>query len=215
MLEVNVLSSSKQDTETDIPEDVHILFADNDDKSLKNLEIQAKKLRWTGEYVSSATQIINAVNINCVNSHKRYDCVVADINYWNPDDGPRLTGITAARLIRKVRPDVPILFISEHVNSVIREEVRRIGDAEIFAKPFNIDKLFRRISQLIIWDRLTNQGLNVIEDRRHNSINRSEESRRSTDQMITVPERIQTIIQEAIIKEEEDNNERITRTRST
>lgn len=175
---------------------VNLLFADDDQGTLDLLRAKTRAMGWTGDYVRSATQIINAVNINCTNSDQEYDAIIADVNYFNSADEPRLTGITAARELRKVRPDVPIIFISGYVNSILREEARRLF-AEIVSKPFDLDKLFDKIDDMVNWHRLSRtDGYEGLE-RRIMSVNLTNHERRGTDKLLSVPIRLENAITEA------------------
>jgi len=174
----------------DVMTDVRVLFADDSQDTLDLLATMTEGLGWTGsKFVVTATQMIDAVN----QSEYVYDAIVADINYFNAEAGHRITGITAAREIRKVMPNVPIVFISAYVTSIIREEVRRVC-AEIVEKPFDIEKLFIRISQLVYWYRLSRRQDYDGPERRRSSVNHTNERRRMTDQPIAVPERIKDTI---------------------
>lgn len=181
----------------EIINDAYILFADDDDDSLGWLEQKTKSLGWTGMYVKTANGIIDAINQSIENKERPFDIIVADVNYFNQIDLPSITGITAAREVRKVRENLPILFISAYVNSIIREEVRRVG-AQILCKPVDADTLFTRIARLVYWYRRSAHTNYDGPNRRRNSVNRSGYSRRNTDQRIGVPEVLSNIMQEVV-----------------
>ena len=184
------------ETQPDVPaydvlRNISVLFADESHEVLAVFKHVMSRLGWQGTYVHNAVELIDAVNIMFAN-HQTLDAVVADINYFT---GPRLTGITAAREIRKAMPNVPIVFISAYVTSILKEEVRRVN-AEIYRKPFDTEQLFVRLSQLIYWNRLATTSDYTGEDRRRNSVNRTLESRRATDKILTTPERIRQTLME-------------------
>lgn len=141
-----------------------ILFADDDIDTLEILKYHVDVRGWDADYARSAMEIIDQVNKNCcIEGQGCYDVIVADINYLNRNDiyGPRLSGITAAREIRKVHEDVPIIFLTGYDNALIRGEVRRIN-AFITTKPvLDYDKFFLWIGQLAQWhmdNHYTNNG---------------------------------------------------------
>lgn len=182
------------ETQGDIPpgeilNNVLVLFADDDPDTIKLLEFMAGSLGWEYKSVTSASQMIDAVN----ESERSFDSIIADVNYFNEKIGPRITGITAAREIRKIMPDIPIVFISGYVNSIIREEIRRVN-AEVIEKPFDYTKLFIKITQLIYWNRLAMRQSYSGPERRFNSINHSGHMRRSTDKKIAISERVRDAI---------------------
>ena len=178
-------------TEKDVPAtdvltpDVRVLFADESKDTIATFKHITNRLDWKGTYVSSATELIEAVN-GLLASHTTLDAIVADINYFT---GPRLTGITAAREVRKAMPNVPIVFISAYVTSIIKEEVRRVK-AEIYQKPYDPQQLLMRLAQMIYSNRLATANSYTGENRRRNSVNRTINARRVTDTIISVPERI-------------------------
>ena len=176
---------------------VNVVFADESDETLDMFRSVMGPLGWHGTYVHSAVEIIDTVNA-MLEQNQPIDAVVADINYLS---GPRVTGITAAREIRRAMPNVPIIFITSYVTSMIKEEVRRVN-AEIFSKPFDLEGLFIQLAQLIYWNRLANNNSYEGHDRRRNSVNRTANARRVTDTTISTPDRIIQTIRELHIKEQ-------------
>lgn len=131
-----------------------VLFADDDPEVLSMIQTYLQYRNWKTDYAKNAIEIIELVNKNCEEEgQKPYDVIVADINYFNKEDiyGPRLSGITAAREIRKVHQDVPIVFLTGYDNALIRGEVRRIG-AKIVMKPvLDYEHFFDWIEDLALW----------------------------------------------------------------
>ena len=162
-------------------ERVNLLLADDHQDTADLLMFKTKSLGWTGTWVTSASAIIQAMN-ECENC---YDAIIADVNFFDNQSGPRLTGITAIREIRKVRPNIPVIFITGFSNSLIREEIRRVN-ADLMTKPFDIDALFDRVYQLIYWYRLATMKETHTE-RRGSSVNQTEFHRRTSDQKIGYP----------------------------
>lgn len=170
---------------------IRVLFADESEETIKVFKRVITSLGWDGIYVNNAVDMINTVN-NLLSKDLTLDAVVADINYFT---GPRVTGITAAREIRKAMPNVPIVFISAYVTSIVKEEIRRVN-AEYFAKPFDIETLFIRLSHLIYWNKITTSKEFTGLDKRKASINRSNHLRRATDYILSTPQRIKQSLEE-------------------
>lgn len=165
---------------------IRVLFAEDSVELIDVFRHVAERLGWQGLYAGNALEMMIVVN-SLLGQNLSLDAVVADINFLQ---GPKVTGITAVREIRKAMPNVPVIFISSYVTSIIREEVRRVG-AEIVQKPFDPETLFVRLSQLIYWYRLVlTQDQYIGPERRRNSINRSDNARRATDYILSTPERI-------------------------
>lgn len=175
---------------TDVLQNIRVLFADDSKETLAVFKTIVRRLGWKGTYASNAVEIIEEVNKLLIDG-ETIDAVVADITYLN---GPNVTGITAAREIRKAMSDVPIVFITSYVTSIIKEEVRRVN-AEIYSKPYNPEQLFLRLSQLIYWHRLAVSTTYKGKDRRKMSVNLGSHNRRVTDQILSTPERIKHTIQ--------------------
>ena len=165
--------------------DIRVVFAEDCPETIKIFKEVIHRLSWRGLYVENAVEIMDVVN-NLLTEGLTLDAVVADISFIS---GPKVTGITAVREIRKAMPNVPVIFISAYVTSIIREEVRRVG-AEIMQKPFNVPDLFVRLSQLISWYRLAMSKEYEGEDKRRASVNRSANFRRATDYVLSTPDRI-------------------------
>lgn len=172
-------------------ENVNVLFADDDRDTLNLLKFIAGLHGWNAVDVECVEEVLNAVN-----DGPRFDAIVMDINYAGQFGVPMLTGITAAREIRKIRPNVPIVFITAYSNSIIREEIRRVN-AELIPKPFNQDELFNRLTRLIYWHRAAMLNTYDGPERRTSSINRTQHRRRAADQIIQPSEILIDIIDEA------------------
>ncbi len=177
--------------------DIRVLFAEDEDGLTGLFKEMVHDLGWKALYVHNALEMMTAVN-HVVSEGLGLDGVVADISFLS---GPKLTGITAVREIRKVFPNVPVIFISAYVTSIIREEVRRVG-GEIIQKPFDLDTLFDRLIQLIYWNRIVTAKEYEGQERRRNSINRTEHMRRATDYILSTPDRIAKTLIELRKKED-------------
>lgn len=176
--------------ETDIPlddgvmENVNIICADDNCDTLDLMKIKCEQMGWNGVFVSTALGIIDAIN----ESDLDFDAIVTDINFKTPT-GPDVTGITVARTIRKVRPNVPIIFVSAYVNSITREEVRRVN-ASVMPKPVDMTALFDQLARMIYWHRLSVSESYQGKDRRETSINTSGWARRKHDKRLIPPKTV-------------------------
>jgi CheY-like chemotaxis protein len=170
---------------------VNLLIADDHVDTLELLRTKVRLLGWTGTFVTNASAIIEAMN-TCSTQGNCFDAIIADVNYFDNQPGPRLTGITAAREIRKVRSDIPIIFITAFVNSIMREEIRRVH-AELVPKPFDIDQLFARVKELVYWQRTAQVPYNG-EERRKRSVNFTSNKRRATDHINGPSPRIRELL---------------------
>lgn len=171
---------------------VTLLIADDNIDTLNLLMFKTESLGWKGTAVSSASQILESIN-DCTNKGQCYDAIIADVNYYDNQPGPRMTGITAVREIRKVMPDIPVIFITAYINSIMREEIRRVH-AELVPKPFDLDFLFDRVNELVRWHRNVVPQSYTGEERRHTSFNLSHHTRRVGDRHISPSPRIAAVL---------------------
>lgn len=175
----------------------YILFADDEDSTLEIFKFYIDLYKWRADYVKTARAIITKVNDNCGNGEPCYDAIVADINYFNQEEGlPRLTGITAAAEIRKAHLNIPIVFVSAFSGYLIKEQVREVN-AEIMPKPVNPQDLFDRLAQLIKWNRIATNSEYFGNNKRINAINRTSNNRRMSDKGVTIPDVIENALSEA------------------
>lgn len=180
---------------------IRVLLADDDEDQLAMMDFVAKSKGWETVCVTTAQAIIDAVNEQM--DECDFDAIVTDVNFLDVSkrEGPRLTGVSAIRQIRKVKDDIPVLFVTAYVNSIMREEARRVS-AEIISKPImDVFKLFEHIENLVIWHRLSTMRDYEGEEKRVNSVNRTSNRRRKTDRIIESPQILRTIISE--VREEE------------
>lgn len=142
-------------TQLDMQPPPFVLFADDSEDTLDLMRKHAEDLNWNGSYATDAIAIMDLVNENCCTEGKGcYDVIVADVNYLNAGDehGPSISGITAARQIRKVHEDVPIIFLTGYDDPLIRHEIKRINGI-LVKKPVDCGTLFKQIWDLAVWHR--------------------------------------------------------------
>ena len=80
--------------------------------------------------------------VNCIRSVK-IDLVLLDIKL------PRLDGYETARLIKKHRPEIPIIAQTAHAMVPDRERCIKFGCDEYFAKPFNIKQFMATLDNYL------------------------------------------------------------------
>lgn len=131
---------------------ISVLFADDDEGTLQMLAYEGRDRGWHVETATSVSEIIDKVNEFCINKDQCFDAIVADLHYFsNPDEHyPKLTGVTAARSIRKVYEDIPIIFVTGYSNTLINKQAEKYSN-EIIQKPVDLMELFSRIEFYIHW----------------------------------------------------------------
>lgn len=85
-----------------------------------------------------------------------YDIVVADVMM------PRMDGFSMAREIRRISPNVPLLFLTAKSTVDDVEEGFEIGANDYLKKPFELRELLVRIKALLRRNEVNNNGNNSI-----------------------------------------------------
>ncbi|OIO39414.1 MAG: hypothetical protein AUJ72_00795 [Candidatus Omnitrophica bacterium CG1_02_46_14] len=67
----------------------------------------------------------------------RYQLVIADIYM------PQMDGITFAKMVRQVFPDLPFMFMTGEVNDELRESALSLGRVTFLEKPFPLEKTIK------------------------------------------------------------------------
>lgn len=72
----------------------------------------------------------------------RFDLVIMDIKL------PGMNGIEASKILKNIAPDMPFIFITAFSDDVLYGNTISKNGLEVFQKPFDIDKLLKRINEL-------------------------------------------------------------------
>lgn len=97
--------------------------------------------------------LISGDGLDAISKLKKHtiSLVVADVKM------PRMDGISLMNHIVENYPGIPIILISAHLNSDLKQMVQRIGVVEYLAKPFRIEQLSKKITTVL--RRQTNGGI--------------------------------------------------------
>lgn len=174
-----------------------ILFAEDDDDTRRMLMYMAERvlgLEVVGANTASdMVQVFNEV----VASGDMVELIVADVQFHNPHNGPRVSGITAVDSIRKQYPRVSVLYYSAYISGLNRTLIRAQG-ADFMEKPGTMSHLMERIEYAIEYGGTDYSG----PERRRTSINHAGYSRRATDrptatEPVELPKKVAAAIQQA------------------
>jgi len=114
---------------------MRILIVEDD----KNFSIVLRQeLEDAGHTVEHAVDGVEGV-LRCIK--ESFDFVLLDIKM------PKLDGINALRIIKKVRPDLPAITYSGNAGSGEMAESLRAGAIRCFIKPFSIAQLKEEIER--------------------------------------------------------------------
>ncbi|NEN22925.1 response regulator transcription factor [Cryomorpha ignava] len=109
-----------------------------DEESL--VEVMLMNLRFEGYDVSVARDGKQAIDMA---RQARYDLCILDIML------PKIDGFTVCKTLRLEKNRVPILFLSAKSTGADRVEGLKIGGDDYLTKPFNLEELLLRVSNLL------------------------------------------------------------------
>ena len=117
-----------------------ILLVDDDD----NIRRVTSAILTSKSYkVEEASDGLEALSLFKINPEK-YDLIVTDLSM------PNMTGTELASEIRKLSPSIPILLSTGHLGSGEHDEYEASGITGTIKKPWTIDQLVAKISDLQI-----------------------------------------------------------------
>jgi CheY-like chemotaxis protein len=177
-------------TKAQTPPPPLLLFADDDPDTLGMLGAAARLRGWEYETAGSAEEVMEKVEAHCGNGAGRcFDAIVLDVTY----KGNVLTGIGAARAIRRRYPNLPIVFATGYDNRLTRGEALEVGQ-EVVVKPFTPDYILDRAELWMSWAPARYEG----PERRVRSINRTHNHRRATDRPVQLSRNLREAIEEVV-----------------
>ena len=116
----------------------HILYVD-DDEAIVFLTMRL--LERQGYHVSGHTDPFEAVAAVRANPFK-FDLAVTDFNM------PGMSGLEVARLLKEIRPDLPVAMASGYITDELRQKAPTAGVSELIYKPNTVDVLCEVVARL-------------------------------------------------------------------
>jgi DNA-binding response OmpR family regulator len=116
---------------------LNILIADDDKAFGSVLKQELENVGYTVDLAKNGVEAVLSF------LSKSQDCVLLDM------DMPRLRGVDALKIIKKLNPTVPIITFSGTVNGEI-EEALESGAIKSLIKPFGINELKNDIKNYIL-----------------------------------------------------------------
>jgi CheY-like chemotaxis protein len=161
-----------------------VIFADDDPDILEMLAFAAKTREWEVVTCKTGRELLAKVNTLCCQGCCP-DMIVADVHYFDHTPGPKMTGISAGREIRKKFPDIPMLFLTAYVTTLLRHKAHALN-AEMESKP--ITDLSGFLDRIELMMQLSGGTYYNGPERRMQSINYTKHQRRRTDIQLKVPD---------------------------
>jgi len=116
---------------------MNILIAEDDRNFGKILKTELQEEGYTIELVNDGVEAV----LRCID--EKYDFLVFDIKM------PKLDGINALRIIKRLRPQVPAVTISGNAGSGEMAESVRVGAIRCLTKPFELAQLKQEIKKQV------------------------------------------------------------------
>ncbi len=108
---------------------MNVLLAEDDRNFASVLKRELEEENYNVDLVPNGVEAI----LSFINNY--YDFVLLDVRM------PRLGGTDALRIIKSLKPDIPVISFSGHAAKEEMEETLRCGAIKCFSKPFAIAQL--------------------------------------------------------------------------
>jgi len=109
----------------------HILYLDDEDMLARVATLALQRLGFTVTTFARPTEAVKAF----ANDPHQFDAVMTDMNM------PEADGLSVARQVRGIRPDVPMVLVSGSIDEALRKAAAEAGIAGILCKPFTMQEL--------------------------------------------------------------------------
>jgi two-component system, cell cycle sensor histidine kinase and response regulator CckA len=116
-----------------------ILFVD-DEKFL--VDVGKELLENLGYHIETRTSSYDALEAFRVQPHA-YDIIITDMTM------PKMNGVTLAKKIRKIRPDIPIILCSGYSNKIMSDDSTGLEFNGILMKPITLDELANMVRNIL------------------------------------------------------------------
>jgi two-component system cell cycle sensor histidine kinase/response regulator CckA len=136
----NIALESAPVINTFFPGGTEKLLVVDDELSLRRL-LEAALTR-KGYGVTTAGNGLEAIEL-IGDPARTFDAVLLDLNM------PGATGLEVLKVVKAVRPGLPVLVLSGHLTPGIRTEFSQLGYTDFAQKPYTLDDLGRRLRTLL------------------------------------------------------------------
>lgn len=114
---------------------VRIAVVDDEKMLLSVFSSLMRQFHYQADFFSNPTKALEQI----ISNPGRYRLVISDIKM------PEMDGITFAKKIRIVLPNMPVLFMTGHVTDELREEAMALGNVEFLEKPFPLEATLKEV----------------------------------------------------------------------
>ncbi|MGA8430922.1 MAG: flagellar hook-basal body complex protein [Candidatus Sulfotelmatobacter sp.] len=131
---------------------MRILIAEDDEALAKFVSQGLTAERYTVDVCSDGEQARTAAN------EQEYDLIVLDLNL------PRLDGVSILRQLRRQKPTLPVLVLTQRTKVEDRVQCLDTGADDYLPKPFSFSELSARIRALLRRSHLPSESVLAVED---------------------------------------------------
>ena len=122
-----------------------ILIVDGEQDSAESLAAALEAAGWqTGTVYDGVDAVIQVIE-------QQWDTVLMDLQM------PKFSGLSALRIMRSIKPDLPVLMMTKEVGQDDTYEAARLGAFSILQKPIDLDKLVDILRQVVLVYKLKRQ----------------------------------------------------------
>ena len=115
--------------------DKSILVAEDEESNFNLIKIILQRTNANITHVTNGEDAVEAIKSNS------FDLVLMDIKM------PKMDGISATRIIKKIKKELPVIAVTAFAREEEQEECRLAGCDDIVVKPLNVEKLFTVLSK--------------------------------------------------------------------
>ena len=119
-----------------------ILVLDDEPAIVEVFSSLMKQLGYDAEFFQDGLSALEAVTKN----PDRYRIVITDIKM------PRIDGISLAKKIRAVCPDLPIVFMTGFPSEEIKNQAFELRKVTFLEKPFHLERTFEELIPRLLSD---------------------------------------------------------------
>src|SRR3984957_11883608 len=131
---------------------MRILIAEDDEALAKFVSQGLTAERYTVDVCSDGEQARTAAN------EQEHDLIVLDLNL------PRLDGVSILRQLRRQKPTLPVLVLTQRTKVEDRVQCLDTGADDYLPKPFSFSELSARIRALLRRSHLPSESVLAVED---------------------------------------------------
>jgi FixJ family two-component response regulator len=128
---------------TDHPPSLIIAVVDDDQRMLQSLENLFESAGHTVRLFASSAALLESGSL------AEIDCLLSDVNM------PVMGGLELLRIVRAVRPELPVILITGHPEMISRSPPTGQDRYQLFTKPFKPEEMLAAVNDIlrVVWKR--------------------------------------------------------------